>query len=568
MTPVKYASPAAVRQTARTAQGSRMSAPSSTPTKPTRRQWAALAFVALGVAMIILDGTVVNVALPSMIKDLDLTTNDAEWVTAAYSLVFAALLILSGRMSDRFGRRRLFLLGVVVFVVTSVMVGLSDSSIQIIAARSLQGIGAALMLPSSLGILNATFTGRSRAVAFAVWGGTIGGMAALGPLVGGWLTTYASWHWAFFINVPFGIAVVIGVLVFATESRDSTDARGIDLPGTVLSTLGLLGIVFALIEGQRYGWFTPKTDFFIGSWQWPLTSVSIVFVSLVVGILCVVTLVVVDARREAAGKVVVLSPRLFSIRSFGAGNAVAAIVSLGEFGLLFTLPLFLQTTRGYDAMQTGVILLALALGAFVASGGSAPMSHRMGPVRVLQLGMLLEVIGIAWLGFAISTTVTGWMLAPGLFLYGMGVGFATAQLTGVILSEVPVAESGQASAVQSTARQVGAAIGTAILGTVLIVSLGTTVQSELEARGLPTAQAEEVANVVANSGGTAILGFSAQPGNEIVVEGASAGFATATKTVAAVAALFIALGLLNSLQLPRNAGRVSEGDDVPAPSSA
>ncbi len=163
---------------------------------------------------------------------------------------------------------------------------------------------------------------------------------------------------------------------------------------------------------------------------------------------------------------------------------MALVVSLGEFGLLFALPLFLQATRGYDALETGVILLALAIGSFVASGLGAPLSQRMGPVRVLQLGMALEAIGIIGLGFVLSTTVTGWQMAPWLFVYGMGVGFATAQLTGVILSEVPVAESGQASAVQSTSRQVGAAIGTAIIGATLIFGLGS-VASQLEDRGVP-----------------------------------------------------------------------------------
>ena len=528
-----------------------------------KRRWLALAFVALGVAMIILDGTVVNVALPTMIKDLDLTTSDAEWVTAAYSLTFASLLILSGRISDRAGRRLIFLIGIVVFVATSVLVGLSDSSIHVIVARAIQGVGAALILPSSLGILNATFTGKSRAIAFAVWGGTIGGMAALGPLVGGWLTTYASWHWAFFINVPIGIVVFIGVLVFVSETREVGGKAGIDVAGTLLSTIGLLGIVFALIEGQHYGWVKSTAEFTAGPITWPTDTVSIVFLSGVLGVLCLIALIVVDVRREAQGKVVVLSPALFKIRSFGAGNLVALIVSLGEFGLLFSLPLFLQSVRGYDALQTGVILLALAIGSFVASGAGAGMSQRMGPVRVLQLGMLLEVLGILWLGFAISTSVTGWNLAPGLFLYGMGIGFATAQLTGVILSEVPVEESGQGSAVQSTARQVGAAIGTAILGTLLVISLGSATKTELVNIGTPEAVAQQVADVVANSGGQAIPALGQQGGPQ-AVEAASAAFVTAEKTVAWGAATLIFLGLLASLQLPKNAARIeSEGYEPP-----
>jgi predicted MFS family arabinose efflux permease len=210
-----------------------------------------------------------------------------------------------------------------------------------------------------------------------------------------------------------------------------------------------------------------------------------------------------------------------------------------------------------------VILLALAIGSFVASGLGAPLAQRFGPVRVLQFGMLLEAIGIFGLGFIISSEITGWGMAPWLFLYGMGVGFATAQLTGVILSEVPVADSGQASAVQSTSRQVGAAIGTAIIGATLIFGLGS-VAGELEDRGVPTAQAEQVSAAVAGSAGQAIPALASQPNGEVLVEGASAGFTTAIKTVAWVAGFFVFLGLLASLMLNKNTARIeSEGYEPP-----
>jgi MFS family permease len=264
----------------------------------------------------------------------------------------------------------------------------------------------------------------------------------------------------------------------------------------------------------------------------------------------------------------VVDLRLFRIRTFGAGNVVALVVSLGEFGLLFALPLFLQAVRGYDALETGVILLALAIGSFVASGLGAPLSQRFGPVRVLQLGMALEAVGIIALGFALSTTVTGWQMAPWLFLYGMGVGFATAQLTGVILCEVPVAESGQASAVQSTSRQVGAAIGTAIIGSTLIFGLGG-VAAQLEDRGVPPEQAQQVSTAVETSAGQAIPGLAQLPDGDVLVEGASEGFAEAITLVAWVAGSFVFVGLLTSLLLPKNAARVeSEGYAPPREASA
>jgi MFS family permease len=357
--------------------------------------------------------------------------------------------------------------------------------------------------------------------------------------------------------------VIIGAIAVVPETRDLFARKGFDIPGTLLITLGLVGIVFAVIEGQRYGWITPIADFKIGGWTWPLDSVSIVLVSGILGIISLILMVFVEKRRIASGKVVILDLRLFRIKSFGAGNGVALIVSLGEFGLLFAIPLFLQATRGYDALQTGFILTALAVGSFAASGVGAPLSQRIGPVRVLQIGMVLEVIGIAGLGFIFSETVTGWNMAPWLFIYGLGVGFATAQLTGVILSEVPISESGSASAVQSTSRQVGAAIGTALIGTTLLIGLGSTA-GHLEDRGIPAAQAQQVSDAVASSAGQAIPSLAAQPNGQELVAGASEGFVTAIKSVSILAGIFVFLGLLMSFLLPRNAARIeSEGYKPP-----
>ncbi|HPQ83716.1 MAG: MFS transporter [Actinobacteria bacterium] len=519
-----------------------------------RKRWVALLFLAFGVAMIILDATVVNVAIPTMVEDLDLTTTDAEWVNSIYSLVFASLLLLSGRLSDIVGRRFMFLGGVTLFAVASVLVASSESSNALIGARGLQGIGAAMILPSSLSVLNAVYRGKDRAIAFAVWGATIGGMAAMGPLVGGWLTTNASWHWAFLINVPIALAVFIGVLLMVPETKDTTHRRGIDVPGALLGTLGLAALVFGLIEGQNYGWFRPKKQFEAAGFTWPLDNVSPAFVSLVLSALLLLGFVWLERRRKAAGQIVLLDLGLFRIKTFGMGNAVAALVSLGEFGLLFILPLFLQSVIGYDALETGVILLALAAGSFLASGLGAPLAKRFGPVPVLRLGMALEVIGVLWLALIISVDVTGWAMAPGLFIYGAGVGFATAQLAGVILSEVPIAESGQASAVQSTSRQVGAAIGTALLGAVLITGFGG-IKGDLTDLGVSEEAAVQVTTSVQQSAGTAVVALPQQPDGDVLFKGASEGFATAVRGVGFVAAGLISLGLLAAFFLPRNAAR-------------
>ena len=209
-----------------------------------RRRWLGLFFIALGVAMIIVDATIVNVAVPQIIKDLGITSSDAQWVQEVYTLVFAALLLVWGRLADRYGRRLLFVTGAAAFAAASVLAALTRSGPELIGSRVLQGIAAAMMLPTSLSLLNAGFRGRDRAIAFAVWGSTIGGTAALGPLLGGWLTTSYSWRWAFGINIPLGIAVVAGTLLLVPESRELSAARGNDLVGALLSVLGFGGIVF------------------------------------------------------------------------------------------------------------------------------------------------------------------------------------------------------------------------------------------------------------------------------------------------------------------------------------
>ena len=219
--------------------------------------WGALITLSAGVSLIIIDATIVNVALPTIMDELDLTLTQAEWVNSTYALVFASLLILFGRLGDALGRKRVFLAGIVVFVGASLLAALAPSGGWLIAARVVQGIGGAAVLPSSLSLVNATFRGSARPVAFGVWGATIGGMAALGPLAGGALTEFAGWRWIFLVNLPLGAIVVVAALRLVPESRDPAPVRSWDVPGVITLSLGLALLVFGLIEGQTYGWLRP-----------------------------------------------------------------------------------------------------------------------------------------------------------------------------------------------------------------------------------------------------------------------------------------------------------------------
>ena len=438
-----------------------------------RGRWIGLAMLSVGVAMIIVDATIVNVAVPSIIRDLKLDSTQAEWINTTYALVFAALLITLGRLGDVLGRRRLYLAGLVLFIGASMLAGLAPTGDLLILARVVQGVGGAMILPATQAILNANFQGRDRAIAFGIWGSVIGGVAAVGPILGGFLTTYLSWRWAFFINLPVGLAAIAGTLHYIGESKDEHARPGFDLPGFLLITLGLGAFVFGLIEGRQYGWWAPNPGhpFAVLGWTWPFDGVSVIPVALLGGTAALVAFAQVETRRRSRGQFYLFDFSLWRYRGFRFGNLAGTIVSLGEFGLLFALPLFLQAVIGYSAFETGLVFLALAIGAFFAAPGAATIARRYGPRRVVTLGMALEAIGILATTLLISPTVTGFLLAIPLFVYGIGVGFATAQLTSIVLSDVPVERSGLASGANSTLRQVGSALGIAVLGTVLFSNL-------------------------------------------------------------------------------------------------
>jgi EmrB/QacA subfamily drug resistance transporter len=526
---------------------------------PSRRRWAALVFISIAVSLIIVDSTIVNVAVPSIVDDLGLSSTQVQWVQEAYTLVFASLLLLFGVFADRWGRRRILVIGVSIFTVASVGAALAPTGDALIAVRVLQGVGGAMMLPTTLSLINATFRGRERAIAFAIWGSTIGGMAAVGPLLGGWLTTAFSWRWAFGINVPLGVIIIVGVLATVVESR-APRTGGLDLVGALLSVLLFSSLVFGLIEGRTYGWWLTDTAPTVGGWTWPW-AISPVPFAFAVAAIALVLFLLWGRHRLRTGRAALVEFSLFRLGSFRNGNVVAMVVALGEFGLILALPLWLQFVLGFEAVQTGLVLLALAIGSFAASGLAGAFSGRVAPVVVVRIGLLCEIVGIAAIGFVISPDAAwGWLL-PGLFVYGFGVGLATAQLTGVILVDVPVEMSGQGSGMQSTARQIGSALGIAILGTVLYGTTATALTARLDDSGMPAATVDKVVSSVVDSAGAAIPGLVADPSTRTVGDAAAAAFSDATRIAAWTAAGFLVVGLGASLSLG-SGRRTREHDDA------
>ncbi len=543
----------------------------------TRNRWIGLVFISMAISLVIIDGTIVNTIFPAIIKDLALTSTEVQWVQESYVLVFASMLLVWGSIADRFGRRRMLIIGLVIFVLASVWAGVTDSAEAMILARIVQGLGGAMVLPTTLSLVNANFQGKERGIAFAVWGATIGGMVAVGPVLGGWLTTVdwkfdigsvvvETWRWAFAINLPLGVIVVAGLLYFINESKQEQRAGGIDLVGAVISVFMFGTLVFALIEGRVYGWWQQTDNVFsIGSFTWPTNTVSVIPFSLALSIIFFVLFVFWERAREKANKNVLLDLRLFNVASFRNGSIAALIISMGEFGLLFAIPLWLQNVDGLNALSSGLVLLWLAGGAFLASAVGGAMSGKVTAVTAVRIGVALELVGVLGIAMAAST-MTGWQgIAGYLFVYGLGVGLATAQLTGVIMVDVPMDKIGQASGSQSTVRQIGSALGIAVLGTALFTSTQAATAnniSELSAfQGVPTAQVElasqNIADSVVESAGAIIPVlddiYMAQGMPENLATdfkmAAENGFTEGVKTTGWVAAGFLALGLLSTFNL-------------------
>jgi EmrB/QacA subfamily drug resistance transporter len=543
----------------------------------TRNRWLGLLFISMAISLVIIDGTIVNTIFPAIIKDLSLTSTEIQWVQESYILVFASMLLVWGSIADRFGRRRMLILGLTVFIFASVWAGITDSAEAMILARVVQGLGGAMVLPTTLSLVNANFQGKERGIAFAVWGATIGGMVAVGPVVGGWLTTVdwrveigavlvETWRWAFAVNLPLGILVIAGLLIFVTESKQAQRAGGIDFVGAFISVIMFGTLVFALIEGRIYGWW-QQTDkvFSLGNFVWPENTISVIPVALAISTIFFVLFVFWEKAREKANKNVLLDLQLFRIASFRNGSIAALIISMGEFGLLFAIPLWLQNVDGLNALSSGLVLLWLAGGAFLASAVGGALSGKVSAVTAVRIGVALELVGVAGIAMAASA-MDGWQgIAGYLFIYGLGVGLATAQLTGVIMVDVPMDNIGQASGSQSTVRQIGSALGIAVLGTTLFTSTQLATAENISSlsafQGVPAAQVEiasqNIADSVVESAGAIIPVlddiYMAQGMPENLATdfkmAAENGFTEGVKTTGWVAAAFLAVGLVSTFNL-------------------
>lgn len=530
---------------------------SATLAKP----WMALLAVLLGVTLIVLESSIVTVLVPTIVDDLGIDRTQVLWVTSIYSLVFASLLITFGVLSDRIGRRRMFLIGLVVFIIGNTLAGLSQSGLMLIGARGVEAVGGAMMLPTSIAIINVHFRGRQRAAAFGLWGAVFGGMAAFGPLVGGWIAQEFTWRLAFFINLPLGVLSMLLVLRYVPESRTDSAER-VGPISVLLSSAGLGLVVFGLIEGQQYGWWKAISEWRLGPLSVEPGDLSVVPVAIAAGVLLLVLFTWREVVRGRRGKHVMVDMSLFRVRRYAYGNVVAAVVSLGEFGALFMLPLWLQSVAGLSPLETGAVVAALGVGTVLAGGMARRVSQALGPTYLVRFGMVLEITGLTALAFTLSTSWSPWWLTVPLFVYGIGVGFDSAQLTNVVLADVPPMKSGTASSMTSTFRQVGSALGGAMLGTLLFSVLSHNLTADLATvAGLSEQQQQEIVDSVVNSSGQQIVALEKNQDLAPVVDDAKQSFTDAARLMTLVAAGFIGAGLLASFGLPKDPPRARREEE-------
>jgi EmrB/QacA subfamily drug resistance transporter len=409
------------------------------------RRWWTLGALAFALFMIMLDNTVVNVALPSIQRDLGIGLSELEWTVNAYALTFAVLMLTGGKLADFFGRRRVFLLGLVLFTLSSLACGLATSGGTLIGARTLQGVGAALMLPATLSIISATFPARQRGLAIGIWAGVSAMALAIGPLIGGLITEHIDWSWIFFVNVPIGILGLLVGRVVIEESRDTSSDQRLDLPGLLASGVGLFALTFALIEANAYGWTDP-----------------VILGLFVLSALSLAAFVLLERHQRSP----LLDLSLFRSSTFAGANVVALLVTLAMFGVFFFMSIYMQNILGYSATKTGAAFLPMTILIILIAPIAGRSSDRIGSRALMTAGMLCLAASLAIFS-RLGLDSTFWDIFPGLIVGGFGVALVMTPMTAAALGSVPVEKSGVGSGVLNTFRQVGGALGIAVMGAIV-----------------------------------------------------------------------------------------------------
>ena len=498
------------------------------------RKWRVLIVVCVAVFMLLLDITVVNVALPNIQKELHTSFTDLQWVVDAYALTLAATMLNAGSLGDLLGRKRVFLVAIALFTIASTLCGAAQSPAWLIIARGAQGIGGAGMFAVSLAIITQEFHGRERGTAFGIWGATVGMAVAIGPLVGGALTTYVGWRWIFFVNIPIGIACVAGGLRELHETRDE-GRGGMDVPGLVTLTSGLFALVLGLLRGNDWGWSSGR----------------------VVGLFAAgAVLLLAFGFAELRQASPMFDLRLFRVPTFTGAQITAFAISSGMFAQFLYLALYLESVLGHSAVWAGVRFLPLSLVSFVVAPIAGRLSARI-PVRFL-LGGGLATVGVSLLLMWNIKLGSGWTtLLPGFIVGGIGIGLVNAPLASTAVSVVEPRRAGMASGINNTFRQVGIATGIAALGAIF----QSRITSHLSSAHVPAAYVHPLAQAI-SSGGHVGTGWTGSPPKWFTPTLARSAFISGLNEILLVAAFVLFAGAVLAFLLVRRQDFVASGPAV------
>jgi EmrB/QacA subfamily drug resistance transporter len=446
----------------------------------TNRRWWTLGAMCFALFMIMLDNTVVNVALPSIQRDLQTDLSALEWTINAYTLVFGMLLVTGGRLGDIFGRRRMFLLVVVVFGTSSAALGLAPNDTFLIAGRAIQGIGAAFMLPATLSIITNAFPAEERGKAIGTWAGVSAIALAIGPLVGGFFVQEVSWRAIFYINVPVAIIAVVVTLWAARESRDETAARTVDYPGVITLAVGVGALVLALVEGNAWGWTSAGV---LGLFA--LSAVSLVAF-------------VATERRVAAP---MLDFAYFRSRQFLGANVVAFLISFAMFGMFLYMALYMQNILGYSPFEAGLAFLPSTGVIMFVAPVAGRLADRLGPRPLMVAGLLTVSVALTWQSFIGVDTTYGFLLVP-FILMGVGIALVMSPMSTAAMNAVDRTKAGAASGVLSMVRMVGGTFGVAVIGAIVLGVGGSRIDELLPQ--VPEAQRERLTEALGAGGGLGV----------------------------------------------------------------
>jgi EmrB/QacA subfamily drug resistance transporter len=436
-------------------------------------KWYTLGAACFALFMAILDNLVVNIALPTISRELSATTTQLQWVVSAYTLVFAALQITAGGLGDRFGRKRWFIIGLTLFTLTSFLAAFSNSMEMLIAMRALQGLGAAFIMPLSLSLISAAFPPEERGRALGIWGAISVSGIALGPIVGGALVEYASWEWIFLINVPIGIVALIVAWAVIRESKDESGTVATDIPGTILITAGIASLTWGLIEAGERGW-----------------SDSLVLAAFATAAVILPVFIWVESRAERP----MIPLHFFKSRTFTGANIDSFMIAFLITGVAFFMTLYQQNIHGFSAIRTGLALLPMVLVMMVMSPISGAMTSKMGPRRLITFGMTVTGIGTL-LMLLTGVDASYYLLLPSFVVMGFGMSFIWAPMTTAVLNSVPSDKSGVASAINGALREIGTAFGVALLGTIANRAYQDQFQSSSQVASLRAAAPPEAQGV-------------------------------------------------------------------------